>query len=234
MLRRLRIVTVGGWSLILFTLLYLGMQVYLQVFFNYTVLLHGPDKEVLPLLLSGGIHLAVMLTIYSLIPLLLVPGAIGAFYAFREQSGPAMEVGIIFASFAILTFVLCLMRWPSINWYVALAYTQANPEQQSLLTSFLLATNTYLGTYLGGFVTSICAAIWFFITSSAMLRAPDFPKWIGYTGRIAGIYLVILVINNFKFFPPVIDAVIRAIAPIDAVWLLVFGIGLLVHRRSDF
>lgn len=233
-MKKLHIVAVGGWSIIIFTVVYLGMQVYLQVLFDYPAVLHGPDKEVLPLLLSGGSHLAVVLTILAFLPLLLIPGAVGAFYAFREQNGPAMQVAMIFASFAILTFVLCLMRWPSINWYIALAYMQANPEQQSLLTSILLACNTYLGTYLGGFVTSICAAVWFFITSSVMLKSVDFPKWIGYTGRIAGFYLVIVAVTNFKVFPPLMEQIIRAFSPIDAIWLLIFGIGLLVHKRSDF
>ncbi len=161
-MKQSKIIMVGGWSLILFTFLYIGTQVYLKVFFNYPDVLHGPDKDVIPVFLSGGLHLAIMLTLLSLLPLLLVPGSIGAYYAFKEESEGSMLLALIFAMIAILGFILCLMRWPSVNWYIALTYVQANDAERVVLSGLLLSLNTYLGTYLGGFLTSVCSSIWFF------------------------------------------------------------------------
>jgi hypothetical protein len=101
-----------------------------------------------------------------------------------------------------------------------------------MLSAILLSLNTYLGTFIGGILASVTASIWFFITCRTMLRDPQFPKWIAYTGIIAGIYLLLAIADRFNLVSGFLLTVLRSVAPIDAVWLLIFGIGLIVHPKS--
>jgi hypothetical protein len=227
-----KVIRVGGWSLIAFAFLFLGIQIYLRFVVNYPDILRAPDTTALPLLASGGPHLAFVLTLLALLPLLLIPGSVGAYYAFREHNEASMRTALIFALIAVVALTLCLMRWPSLNWYIALSYTQ-DPGQRGLLSAISLALNTYLGTYLGGILASVAASIWFFITCSAMLHDKGFPKWIAYTGIVAGIYLILAITDRIGMVSGFISTLFRLVAPIDVVWLLIFGVGLLIHPKAS-
>lgn len=227
-----KIIRAGGWSLVLFTILYLGIQVFLMVNYDYPAVLHGPDREVLPILLSGGLPLAVILTIFAFTPLLLIPGSLGAYYAFRNESEPSMRMSVLFAVITVIGLVISLLRWPAFNWYIALAYTQTNdPNQFWNLSTILLAMNTFFGTFIGGIMATMCASIWFFIVSSAMLRAKDFPNWLGYFGILAGVFLILSIVNVFGLIPN--GHIIQAFGALDAVWLLIFGVSLLIHKKAE-
>lgn len=225
-----KMISIGGWSLIVFTVLYLGIQVYLMVVHNYPAIAYGPGRLVLPVLLSEGRPLAFVLTIFSLLPLLLIPGSVGAYYAFRGENEPGMRLATLFALITAFSLVICLMRWPSFNLYIAGAYAVADAGQRGLLNAMLLASNAYFGVYIGGFLASACATVWFFITAKTMLKSRGFPVWVGYLGIVAAVVMLLTLINNFNFFPAVVTQSISDLAPIDAVWLLVFGISLLAFK----
>lgn len=228
------IVTKGGWALIIFAMLFLGIQIYLRMVFGFTAVLHGPGLDQLPVLLAAGQghHFLIVLTIFSLLPLLLVPGSIGAYHAFKEQNEPGMRIAMVFAFIAAIAFVLSLMQWPSSNMAMTSVYAAADAGQRGVLAGVLTAFNSYFGTYVGGFLTAFSASIWFFMTGTIMLKAKDFPKWIAYFGIIVAVFMFIDMIENFGIFPAWFSQVVHYIEPIDVVWLLVFGIGLLMHKDA--
>jgi hypothetical protein len=227
-----KMISVGGWSLVIFTLLYLGVQAYLVSFYNYPTSVYDPGLRLLPILLAGSHSLAVMLTIFSLTPLLLIIGSVGAYYAFKDINEPAMRLSTYFAIIMALAFTLYLMRWPSFGLTLSGAYALADPLQRGVLAALYHAENSYYGVFLGGFLTSVCGGVWSLIVGLVMLQTKGFPRWMGYLGIIAAIYMFVQIFNAFGFYPPMVTMILTRFAPIDAVWLLFFGVGLLAYRRS--
>lgn len=233
MMNESKMISVGGWSLIVFTLLYLGVQAYLMVVHNYPALVNHPALTIqglIPVLLTEGRLLTIVITIFALLPLLLIPGSVGAYYAFKNVNEPAMRMAVLFAFIVAMGMVLSLMQWPSFNLYIAGAYAGADEGQRGVLKAVLLAHNAYFGVYIGGVVVSICSAVWFLLTGFTMLQAKKFPVLIGWLGIVVGIYLLLAMINSFGIFPSVISDIIYHLAPLDAIWLLVYGISLLMYR----
>jgi hypothetical protein len=77
------LVFAGGISLIGGALAFVGVFGWLAAKFSYPQILDGSADEVLPRLRAGGARLRAIWAIYSLLPLLLVIGAFGAYAALR-------------------------------------------------------------------------------------------------------------------------------------------------------
>lgn len=227
-----KMVTVGGWSLIAFGIIYLGFQLIFLIIYDFPGINYGPDKEVFPLLLAGGLTLQILLTIYSLLPLLLIPASVGAYYAFRDVNEPALRVGVLFATLAALGLTVSLMRWPSLHWYLARFFGQADPGQQVIISVFFHGLDSYVGIFAGGFLSKVTLIVWFFIISFAMIRAIGFPTWIGYLGIITSVYLLITLPMPLGIYHNVISNVLNVIAPLEFIWLMLFGVSLLFYKES--
>lgn len=221
-----KMVNVGGWSLIGFAVIFLGLQLILSWFFNYPAVLHGPGKEVFPVLLAGGSLLQFLLMIFALLPLLLIPASIASYYAFRDINEPGMRVGVIFATLASFALTLSLMRLPSLHFYMAKFFGSADASVGFLFQG----TDLFLGVFLAGFFGKICLIVWFFIVSFAMLRARNFPHWMGTIGIITAIYLVLTLLSLFNV-PAIINQVLGILSPLEFIWLFLFGIAMLYYKE---
>jgi hypothetical protein len=225
-------IKVGGWSIVIFTLLYLALQVFLHIVYNYPAIPHGAGKELIPVLLNGGLTFQILLTVFALLPLLLIPGSVGIYYAFKDINKPNMLLSVIFASMGIFTFILSLLRWPSLNWSIAHFYQQAVPADQASILVLFASMNSYWGIFLAGFLAKICFSIWFFLVSAAMLKVKDMPKWMGYLGIIAGIYVLASVFMLLGIIPIMTYGVLRLLAPLEFLWMMVLGISLLYYKKQ--
>lgn len=232
-MNRSKVVSIGGWSLVLFTVLYLGVQVCLMTIYDYPVSIYNPGLGILPVLLTGGQPLTILLSVFSLTPLLLMIGGVGAYYAFKDVNEPAMRISVLFATLTAIGFILYLMYWPSFNLALASAYDAASPDQRGVLGIVLQSLNTYVGVYIGGFFTSICAAIWFLIVSVTMLKTIGFPKWIGWIGIVASVFMIVQVFAAFGAYPETVTFLLNKLTPIDSIWMFVFGIGLIAYRNNS-
>lgn len=74
-------VRVGGWSLIVGALLFVGVFSYLASEFDYPDVLEGPATEVLPNLRRGGQVMRAVWALYSLLPLAFIPAGVGSYVA---------------------------------------------------------------------------------------------------------------------------------------------------------
>lgn len=226
-----KMVRTSGWFLIAFTLIYLGLQLTFFLAYDYRAALSGPDIDTFKLLLAGGTLMQVLLSIFALVPLLLIPASVGAYYAFRDVNEPGLKVSVLFATLSAFALSLCLMRWPTFNWYLARLYDQAGTQQPAISAVFH-ALDDYLGLFVGDIFSKVCAAIWFFIVARAMLRSTSVPQWIGYLGIIAGIYLLITLCIPFSnIIPMPIINFLNVLAPLMFIWLMMFGITLLMYKE---
>jgi len=221
---------VGGWSLIVFALSYLGVQLALILLFNYHAISQDLNAESLKLISAGGGPLQAMLAIFALLPLLLIPGSVGAYYAFKDIDEPGMRLGVLFATLAAFAFSLCLMRWPTFNWYITQFFGQAAPKQQVAINAIFHGLNNYFGVFLGGIFVNICSSIWFFFVSCAMLASKQIPKWMGYLGIIAAVYLLLALILHFSGVPAIVVHFFKFTALIEFLWLVIFGVSLLFYE----
>jgi hypothetical protein len=201
---------------------------YLAASFDYPAILDGSAAEVLPRLRGGGSPMRAVWALYAVLPLLLVPGAVGAYFACPASRG-RMTMALVAAALGAFAMCLGLMRWPSIHWALADAYAQAGPEARSSLAAVFGGLNLYLGNYIGEFLGEICLAFFFLLCSLSMLGEARFPKWLGTCGAVfAGLFAV----GAFRNAVPAVQGVSDVNNALLPLWMVVLGLSLIVCSRK--
>lgn len=226
-----KMVRVGGWFFIAFAIIYTGMQIYLFLAYDYPTFLNGQDEQVLSTLVSQGKMLRTLLALNSLLPLLLVPAGVGAYYALRKNNEPSMRASLLFATLAIAGSCFTLMQWPAVYWAIGKFYSKFNPDQQMVASAVLAGFNAYFGILIGAFFTKINAIIWFLIISIAIFKARQFPNWLGYLGIILAAYMILaLFIENLGVFPFIRP--IFGVIPLEPIWMIAFGMTMAIYSEE--
>lgn len=220
-------VLAGGLSFIIGAFAFVAVFSYLAANFNYPDILDGTAAEVLPRLLEGGSTMRSVWAIYAFLPLLLVPGAIGALFACPGSRG-RMTVALVAASLGTLAMCLGLMRWPSIHWVLADAYLEGGAEVQSSLAAVFLGLNVYLGNYIGEFLGEICLAIFFTLNGLSLLGEAAFPRWLGWFGTAFG---VLFAIGAFRNIAPTVQPVADINNSLLPLWMIILGAALIRFRN---
>ncbi|HYC91849.1 MAG TPA: DUF4386 family protein [Thermoanaerobaculia bacterium] len=223
-------VRVGGWSLIVAAVAFLGVFSFLAARFNYPAVLDGRAADVLPALLATGDLGRGVWAVYALLPLFWIPAAVGAFHALRKQSEGAMRAGMLFAAVSSLAMVAGLMRWPSFHWELARAWATAEPETRTALNVVFDATNLYLGNYIGEFLGELAMSLFFLLSAAAMLkRSSGFAPWVGWLGVGTGAAGLLGMFRNALHSVAPIAEVNNYLLPL---WMIVFGIALLRYQKE--
>ncbi|MEQ1883096.1 MAG: hypothetical protein ABL878_19250, partial [Burkholderiales bacterium] len=123
----------GGGSLIAATLLFSAVFVVLARTFGYPDVLDLPAAQVLPRRLALGPGGRAVWVLYGLIPLLLLPTAIGVYAAGRHAAPLAARTALILALLTAAAMMAGLLRWPSLHWQLALAYADASPAAREAI-----------------------------------------------------------------------------------------------------
>jgi hypothetical protein len=161
--RNLVIIRVGGFSLIIAAVVFVGVV-------NYPDALDGRAADILRALLATGSIGRAVWAVYALLPLLWIPAAVGAFHALRVDSEGRTRVGMLFALVSSLAMVAGLIRWPSFHWELAKAWRGADANARVILETVFNATNLYLGNYVGEFLGECAANVFFLLAASAMIK----------------------------------------------------------------
>jgi uncharacterized protein DUF4386 len=223
------VVRVGGFSLIVAAVAFMGVFSYLAAKFNYPEVLDGRAADVLPALLATGDAGRAVWAIYALLPLFFIPAAVGAFHALRARSEGMMRAAISFAAVSAVAMAVGLMRWPSFHWELARAWA-ADPGIRPALDAVFNAANTYLGNYIGEFLGELCFSVFFLLAASAMMKTGSgFPRWIGWLGIITG---AAGLIGMFRNVTPAVAPIAEVNNYLLPLWMIVFGVGLLRYGRS--
>ena len=183
----------------------------------------------LPALLAMGSTGRAVWGLYGLLPLLLIPAAVGARTALRGADQDGMHMATLLAVVAAVSMMLGLLRWPSIQWELARAFAEAGPDARTVLAATFDGLNRYLGNYLGEFVGELCLNAFFLLSARAMWRGRILPRWVAGFGLASGALGWIAMWRN------VTDVVSPAAALNNAVlpgWMILFGVGLIVVGRK--
>jgi hypothetical protein len=221
------IIVAGGISFILGALAFVLAFSYLAANFDYPRILDGHAAEVLPRLRAGGERMRAVWAIYAFLPLLLVPGAVGALFA-CPSSGGRMSLALVAASIGALAMCLGLMRWPSINWVLADAYGQSGAEAKASLSAVFDGLNVYLGNYIGEFLGEICLSAFFLLAGLAMLDEQRFPAWVGWCGVAFALSFAVGALRNFSSTVQPISDINNYLLPL---WMIVLGTSLIWYSR---
>jgi hypothetical protein len=224
-----RVATViGGGSLIAATLLFSAVFVYLARGFGYPEVLDLPAADVLPRLLALGPTGRAVWILYGLIPLLLVPTAIGIHAVGRHAAPLVARAALITAVLSAVSMMAGLLRWPSLHWQLALAYADASPGAREAIAATFAAANSYLGNFVGEFLGELFLNAFFLLAAIALSRAGSTPgRWLLVAGSSASLLGGLAMLRNATAWVEPIAALNNMVLPI---WMLVLGVVLLRHR----
>ena len=221
-------VLAGGLALILGALAFLGVFGYLAATFDYPKVLDGPADRVLPALLATGASGRFAWSLYALLPLIWLPAGVGAFEALRGRAEGGMRLAMLFASLAAISMMLGLLRWPSIHWELARAWTGAGPEERTTIAALFDGLNRYLGNFIGEFLGELSFSFFFLLSAVAMFRTPPFPRWIAWWGVATAVLGLVGMFRN-------VTAAVAPIANLNnyllPLWMIGFGVALVKYGR---
>jgi hypothetical protein len=215
-------------SFVVGALAFVAVFSYLAANFDYPGILDGSAAEVLPRLRAGGATMRAVWALYAFLPLLLVPGAVGAYFACPASRG-RMTLGLVAASLGALAMGLGLMRWPSIHWALADAYSQVGSEAQSSIGAVFLGLNLYLGNYIGEFLGEICLAAFFLLTGLSLLDEARFPKWLGVVGVV---FALLFAVGAWRNALPAVQPIADINNLLLPLWMVILGVSLIWQARK--
>ena len=222
-------IRLGGWSLVVAAVGFLGVFGWLSARFGYPDVLDGAAPDVLPRLLSLGATGRAVWVIYSLLPLLLIPAGIAVLAALRPSSPNAARGAMVGAVIASVSMLLGLARWPSVHWEMARAYGAAGPEARQAMDALFLGLNVYLGNFIGEFLGELTLNLFFFATGVAGLRSAPVGRWFAYAGMAVGVIGWIAALRNTTRVVAPIAEIENYLLPI---WMVVLGVTLIRWRAS--
>jgi hypothetical protein len=217
-------IRMGGLALLAAALGFIGAFTYLAVRFDYPNVLEAPAMTALPALVAMGSTGRAVWAVYGLLPLLLIPAAVGARTALRGADEDGMHMATLLAVVAAVAMMLGLQRWPSIQWELAEAYESSGPEARTVLAAVFDGLNRYLGNYLGEFVGELSLNAFFLLSARAMWRSRIVPRWIAGLGLTSGALGSIAMWRNVTDLVAPVAALNNAALPL---WMIVFGVTLL-------
>lgn len=221
---------VGGAAMIIATLLFAAVFVQLSRSFGYPEVLDGSAAEVLPRLLSLGPLGRGVWVLYGLIPLLLVPAGLAVQALGRAASPVQARAALVLAVLAAASMTAGLLRWPSLNWQLALAWQTASPAAREALAAVFAAGNSYLGTFVGEFLGELFLNAFFALAAWMLARAcGGAPRWlraIGVLGLAASALGAVAMLRNAL---PGLGAIAELNNAVLPLWMLLLGVALVRH-----
>lgn len=229
-MKHTKMVLVGGWALVLFAILFVGITMAVNALAQAQVPLYNMEKHQLFQVTAGNTAIRFFLTIYALLPLLLIPGAVGAYYLFIEKHEANMRVGMYFATIGAFALTISLLMIPSLNWHLTAYIPTLQTDLQATMIIFLKAIHSYFGLFIGDLLGLGCIFIWFLIASFVIFYDDSLPRAVGIVQLIiALICIAILSLRDAGWLPDLYNNI--QIAGLMALWLFIFGIAMIsLHK----
>jgi hypothetical protein len=216
---------VGGVSLVAATILFAAVFSYLAVAFGYPDVLDHAAGEVLPQLLALGNTGRIVWFVYGLIPLLLVPTALGV-AALAQPTAPRLgRLAVWLAAISAGAMMTGLLRWPTLHWGLAQEWTSASPAARDLIARRFATANLYLGNVTGEFVGELFLNGFFAISSFAVAAGRPRQRWLVIAGVAASLLGWTAMLRNLTSVVAPIAALNNIVLPL---WMLAFGLAVAI------
>jgi hypothetical protein len=221
----------GGIALVVGALAFMAVFSYLAARFRYPEVLDGSAQEVLPALLGTGAAGRAVWTLYGVLPLVFIPAGVGAFEALRHRASGPMRLGMLFAFLAAVSMMLGLMRWPSVHWELARAWSMAAEGDHVVLTAVFDGLNRYLGNVVGEFVGELSFSAFFVLSGVGLLRHPRASRWFSWWGVATG---VLGLIGMWRNVTPAVSVVAAANNYLLPAWMIGLGVWPSLRVETSF
>ena len=222
-------IKLGGLFSLLGGAAFIGVFTYLAINFNYPDILDGDAYHVLPKVVAGGDQMRAVWAIYALLPLILIPAALGTYAYLKNKNNSLAVAGLVFATVSALANMLGLMRWPSIHWTLAQKFTTASAEQQATIDAVFQGLNVYLGNYIGEFLGELTMNTWFLTIGLVLIHARGKLKYFGYFAIITA---VLGYIGGFRNVTSVVGIAAEINNYLLPAFLIALGILLLRVKKA--
>jgi len=203
----------------------------LQQLFEYPDILRQPTPDVLAKFAAGGTPLVAVWYALTLTAVAFVPLAVLVHHVLAERDAPlGLWLATTFGVIAGVAQALGFIRWPFLVPSVAQAYLDpaASEAQRAAAAMVFEAFHRYAGMAVGEHLGYLCTSLWTVLISIAIVRGAAVPRWLGVAGIVlgAGIAAGLLEPAGWQ-----LGGAINAISYLLwAVWLIAFGVTLLVGR----
>lgn len=220
----------GGWALIAAALAFTAVFSYLAAAFGYPAVLDGDAATVLPRLLSLGATGRAVWGLYGLLPLLLIPAAVGAYAALGGEAPSRMRVAAALAGLSALAMMLGLLRWPSVHWSLATSYAASTDDaERRAIAAVFDGLNSFLGNFVGEFVGELALNLFFLLTALASWRSARVPRWSAPAGAVAALLGLVAMWRNVTPAVAWVSDIENAVLPL---WMIVLGAVLVRSTRA--
>ena len=182
----------------------------------------------LPRLLALGPAGRAVWVVYGLVPLLLVPTALGVAAIGRHDRPQLARAALVLAVLSAFAMALGLLRWPSLHWQLAIAHTDATPVAREAIAAVFSAANSYLGQVIGEFLGELFLNAFFACAALVLAGAGAAPqRWLAPAGLAASLLGAVAMLRNAVPGLDMVAALNNAVLPL---WMLVMGVAMLRHR----
>ena len=222
-------VFVGGASLVAATILFIAVFSYLAAAFAYPTVLDRPAGDVLPALLALGPTGRVVWLVYGCIPLLLFPASLGIEEAARSTAPRLGRAVVWLAALSALAMLTGLLRWPTLHWALAQAWTTASPVARDELASRFGMANLYLGNVIGEFVGELFLNGFFLTSSVALSAGQPRRRWLAVVGIAASALGWVAMLRNLTPLVAPLATLNNIVLPL---WMMTLGLVLVAQGRS--
>ena len=195
--------------------------------FNYPDVLKEPAGEVLASFRAHESAVSVWFLVLALASALLVPIAIGVG---RLSTKRAMRFAVPVGIAAAVVQVIGLLRWPILVPGYAADAASSNPGIASSARDSFTTASDILGTAIGETVGYLLTATWTVLVIVALGRRYA-GRWFQVLGGVAAALVLVGVLSPLGL--PVIDTANFFGYVLWSLWLIVFGIVLVVRERRS-
>lgn len=219
---------IGGISLIVATLLFVGVFSYLGARFDYPDVLERPAADVLPALLALGSAGRAVWLLYALIPLLLIPTALAVRHTSRAHAPEFGRIALWLAVLAAAAMTAGLIRWSTFQWGLAESWPTAAPAARDVIAERFAIANLYLGNVVGEFVGELFLNGFFLMAALALARGSSL-RWLAVAGAGVSTLGWLAMLRNLTPLVSTLAELNNAVLP---VWMLLLGV-VLLRRPED-
>jgi hypothetical protein len=224
MTHRTRVSTAG--LLIAVPVLFMLFYGLLAMTFDYPGILREPAGEVLRRFAAGGPTLVLVWYGFALTPVLFIPAAILLRRAFTATT-PFLDLAVPLGVLAGLTQVMGLIRWPFLVPELARSFLDpsASEATQAAALTVFGAFHQYAGVAIGEHLGYLFTGAWTLVIAGAMLTAPRFRPWLGWTGIASALGILVGLLEPAGI---ALAGMINAVAyAVWSLWLVGVGVSLL-------